>query len=72
MSIGLFREELLLSVITDPVPSCADFHELAWLYDIGYRNMMLCDELCLKDNLLTRAVNVFQSFNIKYIGEYIS
>lgn len=57
---------ILLSVITDPVPSCADFHELAWLKDIGYRNFMLCDELCLKGDLLGRAVNVFQSFRDSY------
>jgi hypothetical protein len=57
---------LLLSVITDPVPSCSDFHELAWLADIGYKNMMLCDELCLKGDLLGRAVNVFQSFKESY------
>ena len=57
---------ILLSVINDPVPSCADFHELAWLTDIGYKNMLLCDELCLKDDLLSRAVNVFQAFKDNY------
>lgn len=50
---------ILLSTITDAVPSCADLLEIAWLHDIGYRRMMLCDELCLKDELLSRAVNVF-------------
>ena len=50
---------LLLSVINDEVPSCADLIEIAWLHDLGYHNMMLCDELCLKDSLLSRAVNVF-------------
>lgn len=59
---------ILLSVITDPVPSCADFHELAWLTDIGYKNMMLCDELCLKGDLLSRAVNVFDAFCNSYSG----
>lgn len=57
---------VLLSVITDPVPSCADFHELAWLVDIGYKNIMLCDELCLKGDLLNRAVNVFDAFKQTY------
>jgi hypothetical protein len=50
---------LLLSVIDSPVPSCADLVEIAWLYDIGYRRMMLCDEICLKENLLASAVAVF-------------
>ncbi len=48
------------------VPSCADLNELAWLYDIGYRNFLLCDELCLKDNLLSTAVNVFEAFRTDY------
>lgn len=50
---------LLLSVINSPVPSCSDLIELAWLHDIGYRRMMLCDELCLKENMLASAVAVF-------------
>ena len=62
---------ILLSVITDPVPSCADFHEMAWLVDIGYKNFMLCDELCLKGDLLGRAVNVFQSFKDTYSNEKV-
>lgn len=52
---------LLLSVIDSPVPSCADLCEIAWLHDIGYRRFMLCDELCLKENLLASAVSVFDS-----------
>ena len=59
---------LLLSTIHEPVPSCADWNELAWLADIGYKNMMLCDELCLKEELLARAVNAFQAFRESYTG----
>jgi len=50
---------LLLSIINDDVPSCADIIEIAWLHDIGYHRMMLCDEICLKEHLLSRAVNAF-------------
>lgn len=57
---------LLLSTINKPVPECADFMDLAWLYDIGYRKMMLCDEICLKEDLLARAINVFESFKGGY------
>ncbi len=57
---------ILLSVIEDTVPSCADFLELAWLYDIGYRKMLLCDELCLKESLLATALNAFESFRKNY------
>lgn len=52
---------ILLSVIESPVPSCADLCEIAWLHEIGYRRMMLCDELCLKENLLASAVGVFDA-----------
>ncbi len=57
---------LLLSIIQSPVPSCSDFEQLAWLYEIGYREMMLCDELCLKGELLERAVSVFDCFRGSY------
>ncbi len=57
---------ILLSVAASPVPECADFLELAWLYDIGYRRMMLCDELCLKGELLGTAINAFNSFADEY------
>ncbi|MBM3199858.1 hypothetical protein FJZ53_02885 [Candidatus Woesearchaeota archaeon] len=57
---------MLLSTIRSPVPECSDFSELAWLYDIGYRNMMLCDEICLKEELLARAVNAFDAFRQVY------
>jgi pyruvate kinase len=65
---AIVGSRLLLSTITNPVPSCADWNELAWLFDIGYRNFMLCDELCLKENLLARAVNAFEAFNHNYYG----
>jgi len=57
---------ILLSVVKEPVPSCADFIDIAWLMDIGYRRMMLCDEMCLKGDLLTTAVNAFDAFRSGY------
>lgn len=57
---------VMLSVIHEPVPSCADFLELAWLYDIGYRSVLLCDELCLKGELLSTALNACKSFMENY------
>lgn len=55
-------EKTLLSLINRDTPSCADFCELAWLYSLGYRNMMLCDELCLREDLLDLAVSAFDAF----------
>jgi len=59
---------LLLSTIADAVPTCADWNELAWLCDLGYKRMMLCDEMCLKEPLLARAVNAFDEFRGSYVG----
>lgn len=72
---ALVGSRLLLSVIkkeengTDkptikcnPVPSFSDFAQLAWLKKIGYRNVMLCDELCLREDLLSVAVGAFTEF----------
>lgn len=57
---------MLLSCVAQSTPSCADFSDLAWLYEIGYRNFLLCDELCLKEELLARATNVFGAFRKSY------
>jgi len=57
---------IMLSVAQEPVPSCADFLELAWLYDIGYRDMLLCDEICLKENLFSVAMGAIESFREVY------
>lgn len=57
---------ILLSVVNSPVPSCADFLEIAWLLDQGYHRLMLCDELCLKSHLLSAAVDAFDQFRQDY------
>lgn len=58
--------DLLVAVFHDPVPSCADFSELAWLMDIGYRRFLLCDELCLHGDLLDTATGAFRAFTQDY------
>lgn len=63
---AIAASRLLLSVVAEPVPSCSDFCELAWLRDIGYRRMMLCDDLCLKGELLDVAVSAFDEFRTSY------
>ena len=66
---AMVGSRMMLSCIHDPVPSAADLSELAWMYDIGYRKYLLCDELCLNMNgvnTLGRAVNVIESFKRDY------
>ncbi|MBI3633703.1 MAG: hypothetical protein HY226_05435 [Candidatus Vogelbacteria bacterium] len=73
-SVDMIDSERLRKIVTPDlnriwppqVPACADFLELAWLYDIGYRKMLLCDELCLKQNLLEYAINAVESFARDY------
>lgn len=60
---------MLLSLVNRDVPSFADLGQLGWLYEIGYRKMMLCDELCLKGDLLSKAINVFDAFRDTYAQE---
>lgn len=69
---GYIGSRMLLSLVDSPVPSFADIGHLGWLYDNGYRKFMLCDELCLKENLLGRAVNVFDSFRNSYAKDEVS
>lgn len=64
---AIVGSRMLLSLVNQDVPRCADLSDLAWLYDIGYRHMLLCDELCLKEDLLAKAVNVFEAFRNTYI-----
>ena len=59
---AIVGSRMLLSMVDSSVPRCADFSDLAWLHQIGYRNMLLCDELCLKEELLGRAINAFAAF----------
>lgn len=57
---------MLLSLVRSSVPSCSDLFELAALHSMGYRNFLLCDELCLKEDMLGAAVNVFDAFRNAY------
>lgn len=59
---AIVGSRIFLSVVKDSIPECCDFLELAWLYDQGYRKMLLCDEICLKDELLNNAVLAFNAF----------
>ncbi len=56
------------TTVPKPLPECSDFSELAWLYDIGYRKMMFCDGLCLREEALGRAITIFEHFAKDYAG----
>jgi hypothetical protein len=58
-----FRGSRLLLTLGsgDGVPECGDVVELAWLWDIGYRNFLLCDGICFYPKILDSALNVLLS-----------
>jgi hypothetical protein len=64
---AIVGSRMLLSCIHRNVPDCSDLNELAWLYEAGFRSFLLCDELCLEEELLARAVNVFDAFREEYV-----
>ena len=65
---AMVGSRILHSLRNADVPECADFSELAWLYQIGYKRFLLCDELCLKENLLSRSISVFDAFRTTING----
>jgi pyruvate kinase len=62
---------ILLSVTNEPVPSCADFSDLAFLLDAGYHRIMMCDGVCLKEESLSKAVNIIEAFANDYGYELV-
>lgn len=58
---AILGSRMLLSLSTDPLPSCADLNELAWLLDIGYKRFMFCDSLCLDRDALDRAITILKT-----------
>ena len=64
---AIVGSRILLSVTADPVPSCSDVNELAWLLDIGYRRFMFCDGLCLDGIALDRALKILHTVAKSYL-----
>lgn len=54
---------MLLSLFSNNVPSCSDINELALLKNMGYKNFLLCDDLCKKGSALHRAVDTFTALS---------
>jgi pyruvate kinase len=63
---AIVGSRILLSCCRRSIPDAVDFSELAWLFDIGYRTMMLCDDLCIDEAMLSRAINAFDAFREDY------
>ena len=70
---AMVASRMMLTIMYQPTTDAADFMQLAWLYDQGYRTMMLCDGLCLKGPLLDQSVGAMDAFRDSYtLDERIS
>lgn len=56
---AIVGSRLLLSLFKSTVPACSDVNELGLLSQMGYRNFLLCDDLCKNGPALHRAVDTF-------------
>lgn len=54
---------MLLSLFNNNVPACSDICELELLRSLGYKNFLLCDDLCKKGSALHRAVDTFTALS---------
>jgi pyruvate kinase len=60
---AMVGSRMLLSLFANNVPSCSDINELALLKNMGYKNFLLCDDLCKKGSALHRAVDTFTALS---------
>jgi hypothetical protein len=57
---AILASRILLSLLKDKVPACADLMELSYLYDLGYRQFMIGDDICFDEDMLNRAMRIFE------------
>ncbi|MEY4722732.1 MAG: hypothetical protein RLZZ324_245, partial [Candidatus Parcubacteria bacterium] len=60
-------EPLIRDLEKRQVPDLADFLQVAWLLDAGYRTLMLCDGLCLMEDKLGKAISALDAFRQEYV-----
>jgi hypothetical protein len=60
---AIVGSRLLLSLFNNNVPACSDVVELGYLKELGYKDFLLCDDLCKKGSALHRAVDTFHGLS---------
>jgi len=58
---AIVASRMLESLLTHPVPSCADIGDVAFLLALGYRAFMLGDSLCFRRETALAALNLLQA-----------
>lgn len=59
--LAIIGSRIMLSLFKNSVPACSDINELGYLQGQGYRDFLLCDDLCKSGPALHRAVSTFQA-----------
>ncbi len=54
---------ILNSLATHPVPGSADISDVAYLFSLGYRTLMLGDSICFDRNTLIEALNLLDAIS---------
>lgn len=52
---------LLESLLKKPVPACADVMDLQFLKEMGYRRLLIGDDLCFQKEVLMRAIRIVEA-----------
>lgn len=65
-STAIVGSRMLLSLFANAVPACSDICEIELLWMIGYRNFLLCDDLCKSGEALERAVGTFNALKNRH------
>lgn len=58
---AIAASRVLTSLAFQAVPDCADLSDVAWLHAIGYRSLMLGDEVCQRREAVLAALNALQA-----------
>jgi pyruvate kinase len=56
---AIVGSRMLLSLFNNDVPSCSDICEIGFLKSLGFKNFLLCDDLCKKESSQQRAIDTF-------------
>jgi pyruvate kinase len=48
------------------VPECSDITDIGFLREVGYRRVMIGDDICFKEEPLFSALNIIQAVNLDY------
>lgn len=58
---AIVASRIFPSLARDPVPDCPDLSDVAFLLQLGYRTLMLGDEVCIRRDSVIAALNLLEA-----------